>query len=235
MSDDVHELLTLLAKTRRMARDTETLADQLGMDRKLCQWTYGVEGEFYGVRWGVGAYFDSHSLLHDYNTPPKTQPGLWCQWEPTSRTTIEWDQGEKFYNYIEWIKYITNLLKDDDYTVNGRVRFSNEYECGTIVIRDNVITIEPYDNVPDSESDSDASLVTVSTLSDSELEPEPEPEPEPEVDYGRMPFLSCNNCDLSEVSYNKFISKDSNITRIMNFVNSGERCCQCHLSDDREV
>ena len=35
------------------------------------------------------------------------QPGLWCQWVPNaSGTAIVWDEGEKFYYYIEWIKYL---------------------------------------------------------------------------------------------------------------------------------
>lgn len=47
----------------------------------------------------------------DFNNPHPDQPGLWCQWTPTADTTIEWDQGEKFYYAAEWMDYIvTNLL-----------------------------------------------------------------------------------------------------------------------------
>lgn len=40
------------------------------------------------------------------------QPGLWCQWVPNEEgTTISWDDGEKFYNAADWMKYlITKLL-----------------------------------------------------------------------------------------------------------------------------
>lgn len=43
----------------------------------------------------------------DYNNPPAGQPGLWCQWVPTEDLAgIEWDEGEKFYHYVEWANYI---------------------------------------------------------------------------------------------------------------------------------
>jgi hypothetical protein len=43
----------------------------------------------------------------DYNEPSKGQPGLWCQWVPTSDgTAIEWDGGEKFYHAAEWMEYL---------------------------------------------------------------------------------------------------------------------------------
>ena len=36
---------------------------------------------------------------HD-STKTTTYPGIWCQWVPTDDGKgIEWDGGEKFYNY----------------------------------------------------------------------------------------------------------------------------------------
>ncbi len=47
-----------------------------------------------------------------FNTPHPDQPGLWCQWVPTSDgDEIEWDDAEKFYYSAEWMKYLVeNLL-----------------------------------------------------------------------------------------------------------------------------
>lgn len=51
----------------------------------------------------------------DYNTPPDDQPGLWCQWVPTQDgDALVWDQGEKFYSPVEWMKYlIEHFLKPE--------------------------------------------------------------------------------------------------------------------------
>lgn len=43
------------------------------------------------------------------------QPGLWCQWTPAEDgASLAWDEGEKFYNASEWMRYIvTNLLSGE--------------------------------------------------------------------------------------------------------------------------
>lgn len=50
---------------------------------------------------------ESRDGVVDSNTPPKGQPGLWCQWIPVDDgSAIEWDGGEKFYCAPEWMAYI---------------------------------------------------------------------------------------------------------------------------------
>jgi len=60
---------------------------------------------------------DDEPDIIDYNSPPKGQPGLWCQWvpadfdcdddgNPISANAIEWDGNEKFYCAEEWLQYI---------------------------------------------------------------------------------------------------------------------------------
>lgn len=53
--------------------------------------------------------------VRDFNAPPEGQPGLWCQWVPTSDgTKIKWDGGEKFYDSEEWMVYIIDhFLRPD--------------------------------------------------------------------------------------------------------------------------
>lgn len=81
----------------------------------------------------------------DYNcTPSEDVPGLWCQWVPSEDLMgLEWDQGEKFYNYVEWIEYlIDNFLAPQGYTVNGSVRWRGESfdDIGVIDVTDNIVS-----------------------------------------------------------------------------------------------
>jgi len=92
-----------------------------------------------------GGYFvggEDISIL-DYNREPQGQPGLWCQWVPNEDgTEIEWDGGEKFYNYVEWLEYIIdNFLKPWGYKLNGAVKWFGEEpeDLGCIVVNDNVV------------------------------------------------------------------------------------------------
>lgn len=117
------ELLRGLAETRRMKRNLEG---------------YGVEGEFYVA--------DDNNNVIDHNCPPSTQPGLWCQWLiDDDCQTIEWDGGEKFYNYVEWIKYLINsVLAPRGYYVHGSIEWRGEdwSDTGTIQVLNNTVNVE---------------------------------------------------------------------------------------------
>lgn len=89
----------------------------------------------------IGRTRDPENGIVDYNTPPSGQPGLWCQWVATDDgDIIEWDGGEKFYNYVEWLEYlIEKFLKPWGYTVNGEVLWYGEdrEDVGKIVVKEN--------------------------------------------------------------------------------------------------
>lgn len=76
--------------------------------------------------------------IRDYNAPPDGQPGLWCQWAPTEDATgIEWDGGEKFYAYDDWLQYLVDhFLTPWGYTLTGSVSYQGERsdDCGVIVV-----------------------------------------------------------------------------------------------------
>jgi len=82
---------------------------------------------------------------YDFNTPPKGQPGLWCQWRPTANATgIEWDRCSNFYDYVEWLQYlIDHFLKPWGYTLTGTVRWRGEEfdDVGRITVTANAITV----------------------------------------------------------------------------------------------
>lgn len=126
LTNEDKTFLEKFAETRRVARNIEG---------------YGVEGEFY-----VDGNDYSDNNIIDSNRPPSTQPGLWCQWVPTEDGMgIEWDQGEKFYNYVEWLVYLVdNFLAPKDYVLNGEVEWYGEgrEDTGTIVVKDNVVSID---------------------------------------------------------------------------------------------
>ena len=127
LSQEDKTFLTKLSETRRMARNIEG---------------YGVEGEFY-VDSGLNDYDDPTVVNH--NQPPSTQPGLWCQWTPTQDGWgIEWDEGEKFYEYVEWLQYIIDWIAPKGYIANGEIEWYGEDrdDMGKIIVKNNQITIK---------------------------------------------------------------------------------------------
>lgn len=128
LDKETQDLLEGLNTTRRMKRDLKG---------------FGVEGEFYvGSRNDFGQ--DRTPDVVDYNSPPRTQPGLWCGWTPTGDgLAIEWDGGEKFYDYVEWIEYlIDSVLAPRGYALNGEVEWFGEdrSDMGKIVIVNNKVS-----------------------------------------------------------------------------------------------
>jgi hypothetical protein len=135
-------------ETRRMKRDaakSELRPDPLRIAAGL---PIGVQGEFFVGAGGSRGQEKGASAgdILDYNSPPSTQPSLWCQWTVSDNgMEIVWDQGEKFSDYVPWIEYlIDNFLKPWGYSLNGDVKWNGEdtYDLGLIEIRDNVMTVK---------------------------------------------------------------------------------------------
>ena len=126
LDGDTHKFLVKLSETRRMKRKMSAV--------------YGIDGEFFVDAKGFAGQNQDDNSIIDYNTPPSTQPGLWCQWRPTDDgKSIEWDGGEKFYCYVEWMNYIIkNFLEPNDIKVTGQIKFSGEDrgDRGTLKIVD---------------------------------------------------------------------------------------------------
>jgi hypothetical protein len=137
--------LTDFAASRRMKRNAsiaETFPDPVRIAANL---PIGEDGEFYVGSAAVNCGQDDDGSVVNHNTPPASQPGLWCQWIPNEENTaIVWDEGEKFYYYVEWIKYlIEKLLQPWGYKLTGTVQwFGDEREdIGEIVIVNNAISL----------------------------------------------------------------------------------------------
>lgn len=133
---------------------------------------YGREGEYFAMddgNYGQSGHGTDKSII-DYNTPPgqlefdgmgsfdekwaenekrrtegMCQPGLWCQWEIEAEgEKLVWDGGEKFYYYIEWLRYyIYHFFKPWGVKLNGEIEWIGEdpADLGKIVVKDNVVQV----------------------------------------------------------------------------------------------
>jgi hypothetical protein len=137
------EYLIQFSSTRRMKRDANKAANLPDPVREAVNLPIGKDGEYFvGASGSFGQ--DKDDSVIDYNTSPSEQPGLWCQWVPNEDGTgIEWDGGEKFYSYVEWLDYlIYNFLAPWGYILNGEVEWQGEDrdDRGLIVVKNNEVT-----------------------------------------------------------------------------------------------
>jgi hypothetical protein len=139
--------INAFSETRRMKRNADEamlIDDPL---RKVVGLPIGVQGEYFvGSEANIRdmGQIEDNSVIN-YNSPPETQPGLWCQWITTDDgTALMWNGGEKFYYYTEWLKYlIDNFFSKWGYSLTGEVTWQGE-ECddiGKIVVKDNTVRI----------------------------------------------------------------------------------------------
>ena len=146
LSSEHAAYLSQFSETRRMQRDV-SVTSVLDNDpiRIAAGLPVGVDGGYFVGGSGYAGQDRDESIV-EYNNPPDGQPGLWCQWIPSEDgTEIEWDGGEKFYNYVEWIKYlIEHFLKPWGYVLNGEVEWRGEEydDHGNIVIENNNVKIQ---------------------------------------------------------------------------------------------
>lgn len=139
------EYLQKFEDTRRMKRNSEICEKMKDPIRKKVGLPVGTEGEYFVGGTGFAGQDRDESII-DCTYPPSTQPGLWCQWVPTeSGDALEWDGGEKFYNYVEWLQYlIDNFFSKWEYVLNGEVEWEGEDrgDIGTIIVKNNIIEIK---------------------------------------------------------------------------------------------
>lgn len=172
LSKDIADYINRLNKTRRMRRDPAIIMKMDPDWKEHClNGNLGDEGEFYTApeqikhkfvtepaffcRKAVETEPDPEAMTNnwggqardisvlDYNNPPKNQPGLWCQWCINDDGALEWDSGEKFYYYTEWLRYIIdNITKPAGYTANGRICWRGEEieDEGVIIVENNEVT-----------------------------------------------------------------------------------------------
>jgi hypothetical protein len=133
-----------------MRRDAGLTAQRSDPVREAAGLPVGEQGEYFVGEGGhggqgKGGFGSRPEGVLDYNRPPDSQPGLWCQWEPNETgTQLEWNGAEKFYNYTEWLQYlIKNFLTPWGYTLKGKVTWQgeNDDDVGFIVVYNNRIFV----------------------------------------------------------------------------------------------
>jgi hypothetical protein len=156
------EYLNRLFDTRRMKRDVSKLMriykgkhGNPFTKEKTPEAIYGYQGEFFAREDGQAGQTQDDSILA-YNTPAgqsgfrqgeieKGQPGLWCGWCITEDgKELEWNGGEKFYNYTEWLKYIIkNFFIPWGVVANGEINWYGEdrSDMGKIKVRNNEVFV----------------------------------------------------------------------------------------------
>lgn len=167
------DYLEAFSQTRRMKRDVNKLMElykgkggfpETSPKKNTPKEIYGIDGQFFVGATGYAGQ-DTDASVIDYNQPPgqkpyavgftgikkhpnkgKNQPGLWCQWvvEGDDEQELKWDGGEKFYNYVEWLRYlIENFFTPWKVKLNGEVEWFGEDpdDRGKIVIKDNVVKV----------------------------------------------------------------------------------------------
>ena len=157
-----------LSNTRRMQRDTfiipngeDELHNRVGLGM-------GEYGEFYVGDESVGVI--------NNNKPAPSQAGLWCGLNVTSdedgKNFIEWNYGEKFYSYVEWMAYIVNILDGWGYKCNGEIEWCGEEseDLGLIKVKDNVVTAHDGEvSYGESEEESEAEQKEMEALVNSSM------------------------------------------------------------------
>lgn len=177
VTDEFRDYINKFSHTRRMMRDVAVIKEMDPNWADHClNGNLGTDGEYYLIpdivdkswlhekSWDRpnkdGNFVANFGQVHDrsvlnYNCPPSTQPGLWCQWYMPDNETVEWDGGEKFYNYVEWLEYfIDHFFKPAGYTLNGTVQWRGEDfdDIGTIIIQDNVVHVAEGVTIEDDGS-----------------------------------------------------------------------------------
>jgi len=137
--------------SRRMGRDVHTLAGLYKgkhghptPEDNTPEAIYGVQGEYFAFDDGEFGQSKDDSIL-DYNRPPSTQPGLWCQWVLDSPDELTWDGDEKFYEYVAWLQYlIKNFFEVWKIKLNGEVTWNGDdpSDIGKIIVKDNVVAVK---------------------------------------------------------------------------------------------
>lgn len=144
VTDSFRNFINIFNRTRRMKRDVEKIKEINKNWKNYCfNGNLGEDGAFYvGGEGDFGQ--DKDDSIIDYNRAPSGQPGLWCQWYMPDNVTVEWDGGEKFYEYTKWLSYlIKNFFIPAGYILNGEISWFGEDEDdrGKIEVIDNKIFI----------------------------------------------------------------------------------------------
>ena len=93
---------------------------------------------------------EASAILEANNDPDSIQgehPRSYMQWVPTqSLDHIVYDGNEKFYEYVDWMKWLVNYLKGIGITADGEIDWSGDQagDTGTIVVANSEVTVRDH-------------------------------------------------------------------------------------------
>lgn len=90
---------------------------------------------------------DFAEARHGGDTRPYVDvPSFYCQWIPTADGWgLEWDGGEKFYNYVGWLEHlIKKFFIPWGIKLNGEIEWEGEEsgDLGKIIVTNNVVEVK---------------------------------------------------------------------------------------------
>ena len=109
-------------------RDSQQLANHLGISLEVCFKNYGVDGQLYMEDNDIAVM---PRQRHEEERIPN-QPSTRFSWKYfPEEQAIRWDRSEKFYCYVEWIQYLIDyVLAPRGYVLNGHVETFNDADNG---------------------------------------------------------------------------------------------------------
>ena len=155
---NVFDYINEFSEIRHMKRDNKKIKElDVNYKVKIFDYKLGTEGEYYvNCTDPLIGDLELKESVVDYNNPPSTQPGLWCQWilkgergiDGYENVKIQWNKTEKFYDGYEWLKYIIdNFLKKKNLVCNGLLSSIDDY--GNVqyifVLNNHVILYDEYE------------------------------------------------------------------------------------------
>lgn len=145
VTDELKNYINKFSETRRMMRDNDKIKELFPNWEELCfNGELGEDGEYF-VGGDSYLYFGENKdkSIINYNDAGN-QPGLWCRWIINDNNELVWDEGEKFYNYVEWLEYlIKHFFSPLGYVLEGTVFYDGEDsdDFGKIIVKDNVVKV----------------------------------------------------------------------------------------------
>ena len=113
--------------TRRMSRNVEKIKEIYPNWKNLCfNGELGIEGEYFTVDDNdFGQTYDDSII--NFNMPPQTQPGLWCQWIISDDGKYTCKQLGEFNTPLEAFHRYIQELKKLDKPINTTTKEFKEY------------------------------------------------------------------------------------------------------------
>ena len=96
----------------------------------------------------IEVYKEFKDKRHEDGYEPNGKPSIWLLWEieeQNGKFYLQWDESEKFYNYVEWLEYIIKYIFSVwQVVISGVVEWRGEEwdDMGSIIVLDNVVLTE---------------------------------------------------------------------------------------------